>query len=192
MSLKVQDNEFLLSAVKPEHYPKHTFKEVALVGRSNVGKSSMINALVNRKNFARTSNQPGRTQTINFYRVDSLVIVDLPGYGYAKVPQSVREQWKPMIEKYLTSRENLVSIIQLVDIRHRPTQDDQIMAEWIRNTGHPAIVLATKGDKVAKSKHKPSVAVVEELLQLPVIVFSAQSKLNKHQLLAYLSDIAGK
>lgn len=108
MILNVHNAEFLTSAVNARGYPVHDLKEIALVGRSNVGKSSLINALVNRRKFARTSNQPGRTQSINFYRVDQLCLVDLPGYGFAKVPAAVRSAWRPMIEGYLTGRPNLV------------------------------------------------------------------------------------
>src|SRR5690554_2093715 len=137
MKINVHDAEFLTSAVNPQGYPNHGLPEVALVGRSNVGKSSLINALVNRRKFARVSNQPGRTQTINFYRVDTLCLVDLPGYGFARVPESVRLRWQPMIEGYLTERPNLTGVIYLVDIRHGPTQDDRQMHAWLRAMDMP-------------------------------------------------------
>lgn len=189
MSFNIHDSEFLLSAVNENHYPKHAFPEIALVGRSNVGKSSLINTLVNRKKFARVSGQPGRTQTINFYRVDQVGIVDLPGYGYAKVSETLRQQWKPMIEKYLTNRPNLSGVLQVIDIRHNPTEDDQLMAEWIRTMGIPAFVIATKADKISKGRHKPSLNKITDTLQLPGIVFSAQTRLGRDALISIVQRL---
>ncbi len=188
MGLNLHDSEFLLSAVKTKHYPNHILPEIALVGRSNVGKSSLINALLNRRNFARVSGQPGRTQTINFYRVDSIGIVDLPGYGFARVPESVRQQWRPMIEDYLTKRNNLVGILQLIDIRHKPTADDQMMAKWLLETGIPAFVIATKADKVSRGQYKPRLEQTMSTLKLPAMVFSAQTKIGKDQLLGIINE----
>ena len=123
--MEVHNVELQISAVKPEQYPEQGYPEIALVGRSNVGKSSLTNTLINRKSYARTSSQPGKTQTLNFYRVeDQLFFVDVPGYGYAKVSQKEREKWGRMIEKYLTSRKELKGVISLVDARHDPTDDD--------------------------------------------------------------------
>lgn len=189
MSFNIHDSEFILSAVNESHYPKHQYPEIALVGRSNVGKSSLINTLVNRKRFARVSGQPGRTQTINFYRVAQIGIVDLPGYGYAKVSESMRQQWKPMIENYLTKRQNLSGVLQIVDIRHQPTQDDQLMADWINAMDIPAFVIATKADKISRSKHKPSLNNITAKLELPGIVFSAQSRLGRDALLSIVQQL---
>lgn len=150
MSLNLHNAEFLTSAVDPKGYPVHDRKEIALVGRSNVGKSSLINTLVNRKKFARTSNQPGRTQTLNFYRVDTICLVDLPGYGFAKVPESVRKKWRPMIETYLMGRPNLVGVLHLVDVRHTPTADDQTMSQWLQTMDMPYVLIATKLDKISR------------------------------------------
>lgn len=188
MSIKLHDCEFITSAVKPEQYPVHNGPEIALVGRSNVGKSSLINALVNRKKLAHISAQPGRTQTINFFRVDRLVFVDLPGYGFAKVPETVRAAWKPMINNYLTSRQNLVGILMLVDIRHRPTSDDKMMAEWLIEMGIPATLVITKADKVSKSKHESALVSIVNTLHLPGIVFSAKNKIGKENLIAVINQ----
>lgn len=188
MSINIHDCEFITSAVKSNQYPVHPYPEIALVGRSNVGKSSLINALVNRKKLARVSGQPGRTQTLNFYRVDRLVLVDLPGYGYAKVSESVRAQWKPMIEGYLTERENLVAILMIVDIRHRPTADDQMMAEWIAAMDIPAWVVATKADKISRGKYKQHMNRIISVLHLPGLIFSAATKSGREDLIAVLNQ----
>lgn len=189
MSFNIHDSEFILSAVNESHYPKHQYPEIALVGRSNVGKSSLINTLVNRKRFARVSGQPGRTQTINFYRVDQIGIVDLPGYGYARVSESMRQQWRPMIENYLTNRRNLSGVLQVIDIRHQPTEDDRLMADWINAMGIPAFVIATKADKISRGRHKPSLDNITAKLELPGIVFSAQSRLGRDALLSIVRQL---
>lgn len=190
MSINLQASEFLISAVNEKQYPKHQFKEIALVGRSNVGKSSLINALANRKNLARTSNQPGRTQTINFYRMDKIVIVDLPGYGFARVPESVRRAWRPMIEGYLTNRENLVGILQLVDIRHKPTKDDIMMTNWLKEMKIPFVIVATKADKLSKSKALTNSKQISQILGEETILFSAQTRQGKPEVLGILSKWA--
>lgn len=189
---KLQDCEFLLSAVKTVHYPDHHYPEIALVGRSNVGKSSLINVVVNRKGFARVSGTPGRTQTINFYRVDQIGIVDLPGYGFAKVPLAVREKWQPMIEDYLTKRKNLVGVLQLIDIRHDPSKEDKIMAEWLHAIGLPAWVVATKADKIGKSKYKPNLEKIVNELKLPGVIFSAHTKFGKESVIDIINQLVLK
>lgn len=161
------------TVVRPDQYPVHELPEIALVGRSNVGKSSLINSLIGSR-LARTSNTPGRTQTINFYGVDErLCLVDLPGYGYAKVPQTVKRQWGPMIERYLTGRDNLVGVLQIIDIRHPPTADDEAMAEWLRQSGVPAVAVATKADKISRGRRPQHVQRAAQHLQFPVTAFSA-------------------
>lgn len=190
MSLNFQDCEFMLSAVKPQHYPTHSLNEVALVGRSNVGKSSLINTIVNRRSLARTSNQPGRTQTLNFYRVDTLGIVDLPGYGFAKVSKTVKEQWKPMIEGYLLNRANLVGVLQLIDIRHPPTEDDLMMNEWLRELAIPSWAVVTKADKISRGKHKPTAEKLQKVLQVPVTIFSAETGVGKQEVAGILGNLA--
>ncbi|MFO7311581.1 MAG: ribosome biogenesis GTP-binding protein YihA/YsxC [Bacillota bacterium] len=179
----------LATAVKPEQWPRHRLPEVALAGRSNVGKSSLINHLVNAP-VARTSNTPGRTQTINFYSIDDrLCLVDLPGYGYAKVPERIRRQWAPMIETYLTARENLIGILQVVDIRHPPTADDKTMAQWLKQRGLPAIAVATKADKIARGHWQGRVEAVARDLGLPTIAFSAVSGAGRDDLMKVLKTM---
>ncbi len=142
---KIQTVSFIKSAVKPEQYPSHNLPEIAFIGRSNVGKSSLLNTLVNKKNLARISNTPGRTQLINFFNVDEkLCFVDLPGYGYAKVPESVRKQWKPMIESYLMQSQHLKGVVLIVDARHKPMQHDVLMREWLASYQIPMVIVATK------------------------------------------------
>lgn len=190
MSLNLNNSEFMTSAVNSQGYPEHELKEIALVGRSNVGKSSLINALVNRRKFARTSNQPGRTQTINFYKVDTLCLVDLPGYGFAKVPEQLKAQWGPMIEGYLTHRPNLVGVIQLVDVRHKPTADDQMMNLWLREMDIPYILVATKADKISRGKYQQHTKVIRDILQAEPILFSAETKQGRDQVLTLVRSFA--
>src|SRR6478609_10651462 len=139
--MKVNEAEFIISAVGPSQYPEDALPEIALAGRSNVGKSSLINCLISRRNLARTSSQPGKTQTLNYYKVNQdLYFVDLPGYGYAKVSKTKREQWGKFIESYLLNRETLKLVLQLVDLRHPPSKDDQAMYEWLRHMDVPVLV----------------------------------------------------
>ncbi|MDD4445537.1 MAG: ribosome biogenesis GTP-binding protein YihA/YsxC [Eubacteriales bacterium] len=154
-------------AVRKNQYPPQDRKEIAFAGRSNVGKSSLINLLLNRKKLARVSGNPGKTRTLNFYNInDEFRIVDLPGYGYAKVSRSISEDWGPMMEDYLTGRENLVRVIQLVDIRHKPSLQDCQMYEWLRHFGLSGTVIATKADKVSRNELNRSIAVIRNELQL--------------------------
>ena len=147
--IKINKSDLEAVAVKPSQYPEPNLKEIAFAGRSNVGKSSLLNLLTGRKSLARVSGNPGKTRTINFYIInDEFRIVDLPGYGYAKVSKSVSSDWGPMMEKYLSSRENLIKVIQLVDIRHAPSRQDVQMYEYLKYYGLDGIVAATKADKV--------------------------------------------
>ncbi|HPT83501.1 MAG TPA: ribosome biogenesis GTP-binding protein YihA/YsxC [Limnochordia bacterium] len=191
MILNVHKAEFLGSAVNARGYPAHDLKEIALVGRSNVGKSSLINALVNRNKFARTSNQPGRTQTINFYRVDRLCLVDLPGYGFAKVPASVRAAWRPMIEGYLTGRPNLVGVLHLVDVRHEPTQDDRVMSLWLKEMDMPSVLIATKADKISRGHYQRQAKLIKEALGVEPVLFSAHTKEGRERVLTIICQLAG-
>lgn len=166
--------------VKKEQYPKDELPEIAFVGKSNVGKSSLINALLRRKALARTSSQPGKTQTINFYLAEStLYLVDLPGYGYAKVSKSERERWAKMIDDYLHTRQTLLRVILLVDGRHEPSANDKQMMEWIRSFGYPAMVVATKMDKMGKQQQQKALKVIRTSLSLTtqeIFPFSALTK----------------
>lgn len=167
--------ELLATAVDRKQYPRHDLPEVALVGRSNVGKSSLINRIIQRR-LARTSNTPGRTQTLNFYGVNGrLCFVDLPGYGYARVPKSMRQRWGPMIEGYLSTRPNLIGVLQVVDIRHAPSEDDKAMAAWLVQHRLPAVGIATKADKISRGQRRQHVERMARELGLPVVTFSAAS-----------------
>lgn len=182
--MQVHDVDLTISAVAPEQYPATAYPEIALVGRSNVGKSSLTNVLINRKNYAHTSSQPGKTQTLNFYEVEhQLYFVDVPGYGYAKVSKRQREQFGKMIENYLTTREQLRGAVQLVDGRHEPTNDDQLMYQWLAYYHVPTLVVATKVDKVKPSAHNRIAKTVRSGLgakkDQPVVLFSALSQLGK-------------
>ena len=182
------DAKLTATAVKYEQYPPTDLPEIALVGRSNVGKSSLINCLANRKNMARTSSTPGKTATINFYDFGGKFrIVDLPGYGYAKVSQKEREKWAGMIENYLSRRENLALVIQLVDARHKPTTDDKTMFDWIKTYNYEPFVVATKLDKLKKSQVERNLTTIYEELQLNeesvLIPFSAESRVGREEVL---------
>ena len=161
--------------------PKNQKPEVAFAGKSNVGKSSLINSLVNRKALARTSSQPGKTQTINFYNVnETMYLVDLPGYGYAKVPQSKKEKWGKLIERYLHGSQQLRAVFLLIDIRHEPGANDKIMYEWICHNGYEPIIIATKLDKIKRSQIQKQVKLICEGLKVrpgtQIIPFSSETK----------------
>jgi len=180
-SVIINNVELEAVAVAPAGYPGSGLPEIAFVGRSNVGKSSLINTMINRKALARTSQTPGKTRTINFYNVESdMYFVDLPGYGYAKAPKSESQKWGQMIEKYLLNRPTLCAIILLIDIRHEPSKHDVQMYEWLKHYGYDIIIAATKQDKLAKNKVKPSVSVIAKGLGLKaddvLIPFSSETK----------------
>lgn len=181
-------------AVKPEQYPDEELREIAIAGRSNVGKSSFINTIVNRKMLAKTGNTPGKTRTINFYNMDDIYrIVDLPGYGYAKVSKSERDRWAKMIEGYLLNRKNLKEVILLVDIRHKPTQLDYMMYEFILNKGFSGYVVATKADKISKGKYQKNINVIKKRLKIKdeelIIPFSSFNKFNKEKIITLFDEI---
>lgn len=188
------DAKITHTAVNEAQYPSPDMPELALVGRSNVGKSSLINCLVNRKKLARTSSTPGKTATINFYEIDGKFrIVDLPGYGYAKVSKMEKEKWGKMIETYLSTRLNLMQIVQLVDSRHKPTADDKMMMDWVRNSGFEPVVVATKLDKLKKSQIEGNLTTIYNELQLDensiLIPFSSEKKDGKEELQELIGDI---
>ena len=149
--MKVTSADIVISAVKPEQYPESDMPEFALAGRSNVGKSSFINKMINRKSLARTSSKPGKTQTLNFFIINEIFhFVDVPGYGYAKVSKTERAAWGRMIETYLTNREQLKAVVLIVDLRHPPTADDVMMYDFLKHYGIPCIIINTKADKIPK------------------------------------------
>jgi len=185
--MDVHNVELTISAVRPEQYPAEGNPEIALSGRSNVGKSSLINTLINRKNYARTSSQPGKTQTLNFYKIeDELYFVDVPGYGYAKVSKKDREKWGKMIETYFETRQELRGVISLVDARHEPTELDCQMIEFLHYYNLPILVVGTKIDKIARGKWNKSESIIRKKLRLrkedKVILFSAVTKTGKEQI----------
>jgi len=165
--MKVTSSEIVISAVKPDQYPEGDMPEFALAGRSNVGKSSFINKMLNRRGLARISSKPGKTQTLNFYIINEILhFVDVPGYGYAKVSKSEREAWGKMIETYLTKREQLRAVVLLIDLRHPPTRDDVTMYDFLKHYEIPCVVIATKADKIPKGKWQKHLKIVKETLDL--------------------------
>ena len=190
--LKINKSVLAACAVSPEQYPA-ALPAIALAGRSNVGKSSLINTLINRRGLARTSSQPGKTQTINFYLInDAWYFVDLPGYGYARVSRVTKENWGKMIEKYLTGQNSLKEIWQLIDIRHDPTDLDCQMWEWLAYHGYPRLLIATKADKISKNQRVKQLKAVRSKLGIgekDLLVFSASSGEGKEKLLSRLTGI---
>ncbi|MBO2537483.1 ribosome biogenesis GTP-binding protein YihA/YsxC [Rummeliibacillus suwonensis] len=177
--MKVHNVEIVISAVRPSQYPDDGLPEFALAGRSNVGKSSFINRMIGRKSMARISSKPGKTQTLNFYKIEEqLFFVDVPGYGYAKVSKSERAAWGKMIEQYLTGRSVLKAVVQIVDIRHEPTDDDCMMYDFLKHYNIPTIVIATKADKIKKGNYAKHKKIVKDVLDMdpsdPLILFSAE------------------
>lgn len=163
--MKIRKAELTAVAVKKEQYPPENLPEIAFAGRSNVGKSSLFNTIVNRRNFARVSGNPGKTRTINFFEInDAFRIVDLPGYGYAKVSKSMSKDWGPMMERYLESRKNLVKVVQLVDIRHIPSKQDVQMYEYLKYHGLDGVVVATKSDKISRNEMQKNTAAIRKTL----------------------------
>ena len=194
--MNVNNVELAAVAVKPAQYPEETMPEVAFAGKSNVGKSSLINTMINRKALARTSQNPGKTRTINFYNVENkLYFVDLPGYGYARAPKSEIAKWGKMIEDYLIKRESLKAIIMLVDIRHEPGENDRMMYDWLKHYGHRIIVVATKSDKLNRSqipKHKKMLSAAFGLEKEDILIpFSSEKKSGKEELWAVIEEITG-
>lgn len=183
--MKITSAEFLISAVSSKQYPNTGFPEIALAGRSNVGKSSFINRLIGRKNLVRTSSKPGKTRTLNYYTInESFYFVDVPGYGYAKVSKTEREKWGKMMEEYFQEREVLQAVVLVVDGRHKPTADDVQMVEYIRYLEIPLIVICTKMDKITNNKQAQALKQMKKALpdgDYPVIPFSSVTGLNKEK-----------
>ncbi|SEM53376.1 GTP-binding protein [Syntrophus gentianae] len=183
--MKIVTVEFVKSATAPSGYPQGTLPEVAFVGRSNVGKSSLINTLVRRKQLARTSNTPGRTQLINFFNINQeLLFVDLPGYGFARVPESVKREWGPMIEAYLRERECLKLVVLILDIRRNPSEEDLALKAWLDFYARKTLFVLTKADKLSRGESKNRSRAIREVLSLPdmPITFSAKTGLGRDQI----------
>ena len=190
----VKKAELEAIAARKNQYPEDSLKEIAFAGRSNVGKSSLLNLLTNRKNLARVSGSPGKTRTINFYRInDSFRIVDLPGYGYAKVSKSVTESWGSMMETYFQSRQGLVKVIQLVDIRHAPSRQDVEMYQYLRHYGLDGLVVATKADKVSRNEMQKCIRQIRGTLKLSqedrVIPVSSLKRTGQEELLSEMEAL---
>ena len=186
--------EFLTSAANPNGFPARKFPEIAFAGKSNVGKSSVINRILNRKNFARVGEKPGKTIHVNYFTIDNkCYFVDLPGYGYAKVSQAERDRWGRLMEDYFASDRIDLGIF-IVDARHAPTNNDITMARWFLDSGCPFVVVANKLDKLKKSEIEPNMQTIREDLELPddcpVIPFSAEKGTGKEELLKYILAVA--
>jgi GTP-binding protein len=193
--MKVISSKFIKSATAPAHYPEDNLPEIAFVGKSNVGKSSLINALANRRGLAQTSSTPGRTRLINFFTInDRLSFVDLPGYGYAKVPENVKAQWGPMIEKYLLNRTSLRLVIVILDVRREPSRDDMMLFEWLQVHRIPFAPVLTKIDKVSKNEIAKKKKQIRTLLSLTeedtILLFSALKGEGKEQIWKIISHAA--
>ena len=189
MSVNLHNAQFVLSAVSPRDFLDDGLPQVAFAGRSNVGKSSAINRLLNRKNFARVGAVPGKTVHINYFRIDdAFYLVDLPGYGYAQVSKAERDRWGKLMEDYFARPELLTLGVMIVDARHKPTADDRTMARWFRDTGRPLVVAANKLDKLKKSEVVPNLQLIRDTLELgegdPVIPFSAEKGTGREELLS--------
>lgn len=192
--LKINEPFLERMAVDEKSYPKDGLKEIVLVGRSNVGKSSFINALTNRKKLAYTSSSPGKTRTINFYNIDNMFrIVDLPGYGYAKISMSEREKWKKIIEEYLVKSKNIALICQIIDVRHEPTKLDLMMYDYIQSTGTDYLIIANKLDKLKSSQILKQISIIKKSLHNldndSLISFSSQDKRGVKEVLNKFEEI---
>ena len=191
--MEIKQSDFIISAVAASQYPKDDFPEVAFVGKSNVGKSSLINALTNRRKLAKVSGTPGKTRLVNFFLINKEVyFVDLPGYGYAKISKEQQKTWGKMIESYLQGRRTLKKFVLLVDSRHKPTEDDIIMHNWIKHYGVECIVVATKVDKLTKSEIAKSKKLIKETLDFEpndkLVYISSSKKTGKQELIDTIFD----
>ncbi|WP_341281726.1 ribosome biogenesis GTP-binding protein YihA/YsxC [Paenibacillus sp. FSL H8-0537] len=191
--MKITQADFIISAVQPHQYPEDALPEIALAGRSNVGKSSLINKMIMRKNLARTSSQPGKTQQLNYYRVnDSIYFVDFPGYGYAKVSKTQREAFGQMIERYIRDRKELKLQLLIIDIRHEPSKDDQLMYNWLKHYNIRTCIVATKADKIPKGKWDKHIKMIKTTLQADprdkVVLYSSETGQGRDELWSVITE----
>ncbi|WP_299977669.1 ribosome biogenesis GTP-binding protein YihA/YsxC [Desulfobacula sp.] len=193
--MMIKTVEFVKSAVKPSQYPEYDFPEIAFAGRSNVGKSSLINTLIQRKSMVKTSSKPGCTQLINFFLVnETLSFVDLPGYGYAKVSKKIRSQWQPMVNLYLSQRKSLFGLILLIDIRRDPAKEEFDMMEWLEAHEIPYLVVLTKSDKLSKTKQQKRLFSICSQMNREknnVILFSTRTKKGRDTILEEIENLMG-
>ena len=191
--MKILDVKLTISAVRQSQFPEDNKNEFLLVGRSNVGKSSFINAIISRKNFARTSAKPGKTQTLNFYLINEFFyLVDAPGYGFAKVNKQLKEKFGLIMESYLESRENLKMVFMLIDFRHKPTEDDVLMYNYLKHYNIPVTIICTKVDKVSKNSIPKQVSIITKTLEVnkeDLVLFSSVTKLGKQEINNKLEEI---
>ncbi len=185
-----------VAGVTTKKLPDTGLPEIAFAGRSNVGKSSLINTLLMRKSLARTSSTPGKTQTMNFYTInDDVCLVDLPGYGYANVKEDFRRSWGPMIERYLKTSKDLRAVFLLIDIRRTPNEDDSLMYEWIINSGHTPVIIATKKDKIKRSQINKALLTIKNALRVTdeteLFLFSALDRSGRDEIMKKIDEIAG-
>lgn len=194
--MKVKSAVFVKSCVLPSQFPVEIKPEIAFVGRSNVGKSSLINRLLDRKNLAKISSKPGKTRTLNYFLInESFFFVDLPGYGFAKVPKIEKEKWAGLIEGFLKNRKQLILVVQLIDIRHEPTEDDRLMMEWHKYYGIPIVVAATKSDKLSKNRLTKNLSIINKSLNIDkslIIPFSTITGQGKSELWTVIEDALNK
>ena len=192
--MKMKNSSLETVCGKTSVLPEHTAPEVAFAGKSNVGKSSLINGLMNRKNLARTSSEPGKTQTINFYNINNgeIYFVDLPGYGYAKVSEKQREKWGKMIERYLKKSPSLKQVLLLIDIRHKPGNNDKLMYDWIVDSGFEPVIIATKHDKLKKNEVNKNLKLIAETLgegkTVRIIPYSSVTKYGRDEILSLFDE----
>jgi GTP-binding protein len=194
--MRITSADFVISAVTPAQYPADIGPEIAFVGRSNVGKSSLINTLLNRRGLAKTSSTPGKTRTINFFLVNGkLGFVDLPGYGFAQVSRAERAAWGPMVEQFFRMRQRLGGVVHLIDVRHPPTTDDRHTRAWLLQRNRPLLLVATKVDKIGRTQRPRHVKQIAEALSLgaeaPIILFSAQTGEGREKIWEWMRAVTG-
>lgn len=192
--MMITSAEFVTSAVRPAQFPPPDLPEFAFAGRSNVGKSSLINTLVSRRKLVQTSSTPGKTRLINFFRINgALMFVDLPGYGYARVSEEERRRWRPMVEQYISGRDNLKAVVVVLDIRRTPNAEDGQLLQWLDHQEIPCLLVATKADKLSKTAQRKQLALIADALETDpeeIVVFSAKSRTGRETLWRALAEMA--